>query len=242
MRAFNNLTGQDVAIKMTHRVTDETVVVTSLEYEMAVYKLIPDGTHGFPSIHYAGKDANHHVLVMDMLGPDLDAIRRACRGKFTLRTVCMLAGQMVRLAGISPAIIRLAYSQAAMGSYRGCSSCTREALYAVTSSRRTLPWAQRTKIRTQCICSTSRIPRCTSTTKPGNTYHFKSAGIPGGRFGMQAFLPITDTVRSRPNLSPCYFMFTVQSRGLAARRHRVAPLRPLGVVSWLSAMGCDTYR
>ncbi|KAJ8502280.1 hypothetical protein ONZ51_g37 [Trametes cubensis] len=96
VRAFNNLTGQDVAIKMTHRVTDETVVVTSLEYEMAVYKLIPDGTHGFPSIHYSGKDANHHVLVMDMLGPDLDAIRRACRGTFTLRTVCMLADQMLQ--------------------------------------------------------------------------------------------------------------------------------------------------
>ncbi|KAI0323549.1 kinase-like protein [Cubamyces sp. BRFM 1775] len=95
VRAFNNLTGREVAIKMTPRVTDETAVMTSLQYEMAVYKLIPDGTPGFPSIHYSGKDANHHVLVMDLLGPSLDAIRRACRGTFTLRTICMLADQLL---------------------------------------------------------------------------------------------------------------------------------------------------
>ena len=95
VRAFNTLTGEDVAIKLSRRPSDESIVQTSVKYEISVYKLIPDGIPGFPSVHYAGPDANHNVIVMDFLGPSLDALRRTCRGTFTLRTVCMLAGQMV---------------------------------------------------------------------------------------------------------------------------------------------------
>ncbi|KAI0631311.1 kinase-like domain-containing protein [Trametes polyzona] len=60
-----------------------------------VYGLIPNGTRGFPRIHYAGRDANEYVIVMDRLGPSLGDLRRICRGRFTLRTICMLADQMI---------------------------------------------------------------------------------------------------------------------------------------------------
>ncbi|KAI0659742.1 kinase-like protein [Cubamyces menziesii] len=96
VRAFNTLTGEDVAIKLSRRPSDESIVQTSVKYEISVYKLIPDGIPGFPSVHYAGPDANHNVIVMDFLGPSLDALRRTCRGTFTLRTVCMLADQMIQ--------------------------------------------------------------------------------------------------------------------------------------------------
>ncbi|KAI0323693.1 kinase-like protein [Cubamyces sp. BRFM 1775] len=96
VRAFNTLTGEDVAIKLSRRSSHESIVMTSVQYEIMVYKLIPDGIPGFPSIHYAGPDANHNVIVMDILGPSLNAIRRTCRGTFTLRTVCMLADQMIQ--------------------------------------------------------------------------------------------------------------------------------------------------
>ena len=95
VRAFNTLTGEDVAIKLSRRSTHDSVVMTSVQYEISVYKLIPDGIPGFPSIHYSGQDANHNVIVMDILGPSLEALRRTCRGTFTLRTICMLADQMV---------------------------------------------------------------------------------------------------------------------------------------------------
>ncbi|KAI0323547.1 kinase-like protein [Cubamyces sp. BRFM 1775] len=94
VRAFNTLTGEDVAIKLSRRSTHDSVVMTSVQYEISVYKLIPDGIPGFPSIHYSGQDANHNVIVMDILGPSLEALRRTCRGTFTLRTICMLADQM----------------------------------------------------------------------------------------------------------------------------------------------------
>ncbi|KAI0367373.1 kinase-like protein [Pilatotrama ljubarskyi] len=66
-----------------------------LEYETAVYQLIPEDTEGFPMVRWSGRDANHYVLVLDKLGPTLESLRRFCRGKFTLKTICMLADQML---------------------------------------------------------------------------------------------------------------------------------------------------
>lgn len=96
MRAFNINTGAEVAIKDTARSNWEETQLPIVKYEAKVHALIPDGTEGFPSIHYAGIDANHYAMVMDRLGPNLNALRRVCRGTFTLRTICMLAEQMVR--------------------------------------------------------------------------------------------------------------------------------------------------
>ncbi|KAI0370613.1 kinase-like protein [Pilatotrama ljubarskyi] len=94
MRAFNILTGCEVAIKMELR-NNSSKYISVLQLEAAMYKMIPIGTEGFPRIHYAGPDANHYVLVMDKLGPNLDALRQFCRGQFSLRTICMLAEQML---------------------------------------------------------------------------------------------------------------------------------------------------
>ncbi|KAI0355891.1 casein kinase [Trametes cingulata] len=79
---------------MEHR-NNSSKYVSVLQLEGAMHKLIPDGTEGFPRIHYAGPDANHYVLVMDKLGPNLDALRQLCRGRLSLRTICMLAEQML---------------------------------------------------------------------------------------------------------------------------------------------------
>lgn len=94
MRAFNINTGVEVVIKYLPREVPE-IFFTKLQYEIMVYALIPDGTEGFPNIHYAGPDANHTVLVMEKLGPTLDSLLRVCRGTFSMRTICMLADQMV---------------------------------------------------------------------------------------------------------------------------------------------------
>ncbi|KAI0631309.1 kinase-like protein [Trametes polyzona] len=95
LRAFNINTGCEVAIKRMPRWNDDEILIPTLAYEATVYKLIPNGTTGFPRIHYAGRDANDYVIVMDRLGPSLAALRRFCRGRFALRTICMLAHQML---------------------------------------------------------------------------------------------------------------------------------------------------
>ncbi|KAI0631295.1 kinase-like protein [Trametes polyzona] len=95
MRGFNINTGYEVAIKSERRFNYDNVWIPLLKYEAMIYALIPNGTRGFPRIHYAGRDANDYVIVMDRLGASLGALRRICRGRFTLRTICMLADQMI---------------------------------------------------------------------------------------------------------------------------------------------------
>ncbi|KAI0631307.1 kinase-like protein [Trametes polyzona] len=95
MWGFNINTGVQVAVKAERRWNYDQYWAPLLEYEAMIYGLIPNGTRGFPRIHYAGRDANDYVIVMDRLGPSLGALRRICRGRFTMYTICMLADQMI---------------------------------------------------------------------------------------------------------------------------------------------------
>ena len=52
---------------------------------------------GIPKIYYFGKVDNHpyNALIMDMLGPSLEKLFNICGRKFSLKTVSMLADQML---------------------------------------------------------------------------------------------------------------------------------------------------
>ncbi|KAF9479534.1 kinase-like protein, partial [Pholiota conissans] len=65
-----------------------------LPYEAAVYAQL-DGIQGIPRIHWYGQEMNANVLVMDKLGPNLEELRRFCRGRFGLKTILMLGEQML---------------------------------------------------------------------------------------------------------------------------------------------------
>ena len=52
---------------------------------------------GVPQVHYFGQEGLHNVLVIDLLGPNLEDLFDMCGRKFTIKTVCMAAKQMVRL-------------------------------------------------------------------------------------------------------------------------------------------------
>lgn len=65
-----------------------------LPYEWHIYQLL-EGYQAIPRIHWIGMDGGAHVMVMDKLGPDLGHLRRFCRGSFSLKTVLMLAEQLV---------------------------------------------------------------------------------------------------------------------------------------------------
>ncbi|KAI0367367.1 kinase-like protein [Pilatotrama ljubarskyi] len=97
IHAFNALDGTEVVVKMqpVPLAAPEPSKPLSIEYEAAMYRLIPDDTEGFPVVHWSGIDGNHWVLVLDKLGPTLESLRRFCRGKFSLKTICMLADQML---------------------------------------------------------------------------------------------------------------------------------------------------
>jgi serine/threonine protein kinase len=50
---------------------------------------------GFSHVHYYGVEGDFNVMVIDMLGPNLEALFQFCDKKFSLKTVCMLGSQCV---------------------------------------------------------------------------------------------------------------------------------------------------
>lgn len=50
---------------------------------------------GIPSMKWCGTDGDNNVLVIDLLGRSLEDLFVYCRRKFSLKTVLMLADQMV---------------------------------------------------------------------------------------------------------------------------------------------------
>ena len=50
---------------------------------------------GVPQVYYFGQEGLHNILVIDLLGPNLEDLFDMCGRKFTIKTVCMAAKQMV---------------------------------------------------------------------------------------------------------------------------------------------------
>ncbi|KAG1748029.1 kinase-like protein [Suillus occidentalis] len=91
--AFHVLTGSEVAIKMEVPSDTPTAPVV-LPYETLVYNLLR-GHPGIPSCKWSGIDRGSHILILDQVGANLQQLRRFCRGEFSLKTVAMLAVEML---------------------------------------------------------------------------------------------------------------------------------------------------
>lgn len=50
---------------------------------------------GIPNVRWFGAEGDYNVLVMDLLGPSLEDLFNFCSRKLSLKTVLMLADQMV---------------------------------------------------------------------------------------------------------------------------------------------------
>jgi len=66
-----------------------------LFYEAKLYKILAGGV-GIPYVRWYGVEGEYNVMVMDLLGPSLEDLFNYCGRKFTLKTVLMLADQMLR--------------------------------------------------------------------------------------------------------------------------------------------------
>jgi len=51
---------------------------------------------GIPVLHWFGQEAGLNVMVIDLLGPNLEDLFNLCQRKFSLKTVIMLADQMIQ--------------------------------------------------------------------------------------------------------------------------------------------------
>lgn len=83
-------TGSEVAIKLEPVNTK----FPQLAYEYKLYKIFHGGV-GIPSVRWFGREGDWNVLVMDLLGPSLEDLFNHCNRKFSLKTVLMLADQLI---------------------------------------------------------------------------------------------------------------------------------------------------
>ncbi|VDP12314.1 unnamed protein product [Onchocerca flexuosa] len=88
--AINITNGEEVAVKMESNKARHP----QLLYESKVYKILQGGV-GIPHIRWYGTEREYNVLVMDLLGPSLEDLFNFCSRRFTMKTVLMLADQMI---------------------------------------------------------------------------------------------------------------------------------------------------
>ncbi|KAL3021822.1 hypothetical protein AAZX31_05G213800 [Glycine max] len=79
-----------VAVKIENSKTKHP----QLLYEAKLYNILQGGS-GIPNIKWSGIDGEDNVLVIDLLGPSLEDLFVYCGRKFSLKTVLMLADQMI---------------------------------------------------------------------------------------------------------------------------------------------------
>ncbi|KAB5514023.1 hypothetical protein DKX38_027929 [Salix brachista] len=82
--------GEIVAVKIENRSAKHP----QLLYEAKLYKILCGGS-GVANIKWCGVDGEDNVLVIDLLGPSLEDLFVYCGRKFSLKTVLMLADQMI---------------------------------------------------------------------------------------------------------------------------------------------------
>jgi len=87
----NTTNNEEVAIKLESLRSKHP----QLFYEAKIYKILVGGV-GIPNIRWFGVEGDYNVMVMDLLGPSLEDLFTFCGRKFSLKTVLMLADQMIR--------------------------------------------------------------------------------------------------------------------------------------------------
>ncbi|KAL4190351.1 hypothetical protein AMTRI_Chr07g24280 [Amborella trichopoda] len=87
---INVQTGEEVAVKLESVKTKHP----QLHYESKLYILFQGGT-GIPNLKWFSVEGDYNVMAIDLLGPSLEDLFNYCNRKFSLKTVLMLADQLI---------------------------------------------------------------------------------------------------------------------------------------------------
>lgn len=86
----NMQTNEDIAIKFESIRSRRP----KLPYESKIYQILQGGV-GIPTIHCFGVEGDLNFMVLDLMGPSLEDLFNICTRRLTLKTVLMLADQMI---------------------------------------------------------------------------------------------------------------------------------------------------
>lgn len=65
------------------------------DFSLYSFQITTTYSDGIPSVKWFGSEGDYNVLVIDLLGPSLEDLFNYCGKKFSLKTVLMLADQML---------------------------------------------------------------------------------------------------------------------------------------------------
>merc|ERR1712046_432798 len=83
--------GEEVAIKLESIKSKHP----QLLYESKLYKILGGGV-GIPTVRSFTVEGDYNVMVMDLLGPSLEDLFNFCDRKFNLKTILMIADQLLQ--------------------------------------------------------------------------------------------------------------------------------------------------
>lgn len=113
----HTVAGKEVAIKIEPAIAKHS----PLKQECKIYKTLMGGP-GVPWIMWSGKKGDFNVMVIDLLGPSLEDLFKMCNRHFTLKTVLLLADQLVSLLCVEN-FLRLYVSAFSFISFVGHGRC-----------------------------------------------------------------------------------------------------------------------
>jgi casein kinase I family protein HRR25 len=93
----HKVAGKEVAIKLEPVVEKQP---SPLRHESRIYKTLMGGP-GVPWMIWSGKQGDYNVMVIDLLGPSLEDLFKLCNRHFSLKTVLLLADQLVRRRAVT---------------------------------------------------------------------------------------------------------------------------------------------
>ena len=89
-KGVNTATGEDVAIKFESIYSKHPQLIR----ESKIYKTL-QGIVGIPNVRWDGIEGVYNTMVLDLLGKSLEDLLNDCSRKFSLKTVLMLADQLL---------------------------------------------------------------------------------------------------------------------------------------------------
>ncbi|KAH0584373.1 hypothetical protein H2248_009912 [Termitomyces sp. 'cryptogamus'] len=90
----HTIAGKEVAIKLEPAITNKSGTNSPLRQESKIYKTLMGGT-GVPWIMWSGRQGDYNVMVIDLLGPSLEDLFKMCNRHFSVKTVLLLADQLI---------------------------------------------------------------------------------------------------------------------------------------------------